>query len=178
MNSDLRRIVFIGILCAQGIVLGIVERSLPSPFVFAPGAKLGLTNIISVIALMTLPFNDCILLTFLRITITALLGGGLSMFLYTFAGSFLSLFLMKAILPAYSKFMSLLGVSMFGGVINNMGQLLIACILAESKYILLYLPVLTVMGMLAGLVVGLISEDLLKYMQMFSLIKRVVINER
>ena len=43
------RIVYIGLLVAQALVLHIVERSIPVPFI-TPGAKLGLANLITVIA--------------------------------------------------------------------------------------------------------------------------------
>lgn len=174
IDNNLKQDVFIGILCAQGIVLGIIERSLPSPLLFAPGAKLGLTNIISVIALVTLPFKDCILLTFLRVTLTSLISGGFSMFLYSFLGAFLSLFIMKLFLTFYPKILSIIGISVIGGIANNWGQLLMASLIAQSKYILLYQPLLTIMGIIAGLIVGIISNSLLKYIQTFSLIEHAL----
>ena len=47
------KIVYIGLLVAQALVLHIIERMIPVPFV-TPGAKLGLANLITVIALYTL----------------------------------------------------------------------------------------------------------------------------
>lgn len=79
-NSYLRTYVFTGILCSQGIILSVVEQMFPAPFFFAPGARLGLTNIITMVALMILPFKDCILLTFLRLVLAALMTGGTSTF--------------------------------------------------------------------------------------------------
>ncbi len=37
----LQRIIFISLLVAQGVVIGLVENMIPYPFAFAPGAKLG-----------------------------------------------------------------------------------------------------------------------------------------
>ena len=53
MNNTFR-LVLIGIFVAQSLVLYIIEGLLPVPFI-APGAKLGLANLITVIALYTLP---------------------------------------------------------------------------------------------------------------------------
>ena len=47
------KIVYIGLLVAQALVLHIIERMIPVPFI-TPGAKLGLANLITVIALYTL----------------------------------------------------------------------------------------------------------------------------
>ncbi|MBA1392872.1 heptaprenyl diphosphate synthase, partial [Lactobacillus sp. XV13L] len=80
-SKKLYNYVFTGILCSQGIILSVVEQMLPSPFVFAPGARLGLTNIITLVALVILPFSDCLLLTFLRLILTALMTGGTGTFL-------------------------------------------------------------------------------------------------
>ena len=51
-----QKLVYIALLAAQGVVIGLIERSIPFPFAFAPGAKLGLANLITIIAIFTLPF--------------------------------------------------------------------------------------------------------------------------
>ncbi|MBP2057750.1 heptaprenyl diphosphate synthase [Lactobacillus colini] len=170
-KQDLRQTVFLGILCAQGIILGIVEQSFPPIFAFAPGAKIGLTNIVTMIALLTLPFNDCIILTFLRVTLSALISGTLSTFIYAFLGAFLSLFAMKLFMIFYPRFMSIIGISIVGGIIHNLGQLIIASIVAQSWYIMLYLPVLAVMGIISGFMVGAASYYFLPYLNTFSFVK-------
>lgn len=178
-NRELERYVFVGILCAQGIIIGLFEQSFPPIFAFAPGAKLGLTNIITLLALIILPFRDCLLLTFLRVTITALISGGVSTFIYAATGAFLSLFLMKLFLFAYPKFVSLIGVSVIGGVSHNFGQLLIASLIAQSKYLLLYLPILTLSGIIAGILVGTGVSYLLRYVKALSFVqKNLLINRK
>ncbi len=52
--SHLRKIIFISLLIAQGVVLGLIENMIPYPFAFAPGAKIGLANLITIIALFTM----------------------------------------------------------------------------------------------------------------------------
>ena len=47
------KMVYISLLVAQALVLFIFERMIPVPFI-TPGAKLGLANIVIVIALYTL----------------------------------------------------------------------------------------------------------------------------
>ena len=36
-NSNLGKLVFIALLIAQGIILGLLEQAIPFPFTFAPG---------------------------------------------------------------------------------------------------------------------------------------------
>ena len=43
-----QRLVYIALLAAQAVIISILERAIPFPFAFAPGAKIGLANIILV----------------------------------------------------------------------------------------------------------------------------------
>lgn len=177
-KQNLSQTIFLGILCAEGIILGIIEQSLPPILAFASGAKIGLTNIITMIALLILPFNDCIMLTFLRVTLTALISGNVSTFIYAISGAFLSLIMMKLFMLLYPNLISIIGISIIGGTVHNLGQLLVASLIAQSWYVMLYLPILTIMGILAGIIVGITSSYLLKYVQAFSFVKKIFISER
>ena len=57
MNKN-KRLIYISLLAAQGVVITMLERAIPFPFAFAPGAKLGLANIITLLAIFTLPYKD------------------------------------------------------------------------------------------------------------------------
>ena len=169
-NNHLREYIYIAILCSQGIILGIIEQAVPPIFPFAPGAKLGLANLITVISLFTLPISDCVLLLYLRLVLTALISGGASLFLYSLAGSTLSFIAMLIVKKCYPKFMSIIGISIVGGAFHNLGQLLIAIWLAQAPSLILYLPVLTIMGILSGTLIGICSKFLLNHVQNFNFI--------
>lgn len=85
-----QKIVYIALLAAQGVVIGLIERSIPFPFAFAPGAKLGLANLITIISIFTLPVKDSFTVVWMRLLLTTLLGGTLSTFMYSCAGALLS----------------------------------------------------------------------------------------
>lgn len=75
-------IIILGLFIAQSLVLYIVEGMLPVPFI-APGAKLGLANLITVIALYSLPRKrDVCLILLVRIILATAFGGGINAFLY------------------------------------------------------------------------------------------------
>ncbi|WP_246487332.1 Gx transporter family protein [Lactobacillus corticis] len=167
----MQRNVWIGILCSQGIILGVVEQMFPALIAVLPGAKIGLTNVITLMALFTLPFSDCILLTFLRLILTSLITGGAATFIYSFAGAFLSLFMMKLASKMSPRVFSILGVSMIGGITHNFGQILVAYWISGAKSVLLYLPFLALSGLLAGLLVGLGGKVLLSHLNDSEFIK-------
>lgn len=169
-SDKLREYIFIAILCSQGIILGVIEQTMPSPFPFAPGAKLGLANLITVISIFTLPLSDCILLLYLRLVLTSLITGGASLFLYSLMGASLSFLGMVLIKKLYPKFITIIGISIVGGILHNWGQLLIASWMAQTTSIYLYLPILTIMGILSGTVIGIFSQILLNHVKNFNFI--------
>lgn len=163
MNSlRLRRIIFISLLVAQGVIIGLIENMIPYPFAFAPGAKLGLANLITIIAIFTMPKKDSFKLVVLRLILTTLLGGTVSTFLYSFSGSMLSYLVMLLIKTLGPKRVSIIGISGAGGFMHNVGQLITASWIAQSWSVLLYLPVLSFFGILSGFAIGLAANYLLR----------------
>ncbi|MDO6298738.1 MULTISPECIES: Gx transporter family protein [Enterococcus] len=160
--SRLQKIIFISLLVAQGVVIGLIENMIPYPFAFAPGAKLGLANLITIIALFTMPKRDSFLLIWLRLILTTLLGGTVSTFLYSMSGSLLSYFGMLLVKQLGPKRVSIIGISAAGGFLHNVGQLVTASWIAQSWNVMLYLPVLAFFGILSGIAIGIAANYLLQ----------------
>ncbi|MBQ7507350.1 MAG: Gx transporter family protein, partial [Lachnospiraceae bacterium] len=57
--------------------------------------------------------------------------------------------------------LGILPVSTFGGVLHNLGQLLIAFLFIPSFNLLYYLPVLLFFGAGAGFLVGVLAQEIL-----------------
>lgn len=158
-----QRLVYIALLAAQAVIISLVERSIPSPFFFMPGAKIGLANIITCIALYTLSVKDAGKVVIIRIILATLLGGTLSTFLYSSAGALLSFLSMLAIKNLRFLPVSLIGISMTGAVFHNVGQLLIASWIAQTPAVMLYLPVQSVIGIMTGFAIGITANYLIKH---------------
>lgn len=121
-----RRLVYIALLAAQAVVISLLERAIPFPFAFAPGAKLGLANIITCISLYTLSAKDTFMIICIRLVLSTLLGGTISTFMYSAAGAILSFLGMWLVQQLGPKRVSIIGVSVTGGILHNVGQLVIA----------------------------------------------------
>ena len=119
MNKN-KRLIYISLLAAQGVVITLLERAILFPFAFAPGAKLGLANIITLLAIFTLPYKDSFKVVWMRLLISTLLGGTLSTFLYSFAGAFLSYGGMLLVRLLGPKRVSMIGISATGGILHNL----------------------------------------------------------
>lgn len=153
--------LYIAMLAAQGVIIGLLERMIPTPFVFAPGAKLGLSNLVILMAIFTLPNKQSFNVLWIKLFVTTLLGGTVSTFLYSCMGSLLSYIGMLLVKKLGAKRVSLIGVSIIGGVLHNVGQLIVASTMAKTFTVLLYLPFLSMSGILAGFAVGLAGNFLL-----------------
>ena len=53
-------------------------------------------------------------------------------------------------------------VSVTGGILHNIGQIAMACLILETAALRYYLPFLLVSGIIAGVVVGLVSAVLVQ----------------
>ena len=165
------RIVITSLFVAQSLVLYVIGGMLPVPFI-APGAKLGLANLITVIALYALPRQkDVCLILLLRIILATAFGGGINAFLYSVAGAAFSLGSMMLLKKA-GKF-SLLGVSAAGGIFHNLGQVLVAAAVVENIKIMLYLPILAVAGTGTGILIGVTAWITLRHLQKLPVYKRM-----
>lgn len=150
---------YFGVFTALALIFSYVETLIPI-HIGIPGVKLGLANLIVVIALYRIGVRESYVLSVLRVILAGFLFGNLFAILYSLAGGLFSLTVM-AFLKKTEKF-SVLGVSMAGGVFHNIGQLMMATIVLESLSITYYLPVLLISGIVTGLLIGIVANEMLK----------------
>src|SRR5690625_4135838 len=98
----------------------------------------------------------------MRLLLTSLLGGTLSTFMYSFAGSYLSFLGMVLVKQLGPKRVSFIGISATGGILFNVGQLIVASLIAGSFSVMLYLPILSFAGIIAGIIVGIAGNYMMK----------------
>ncbi|MBC2580947.1 Gx transporter family protein [Clostridium sp. DJ247] len=158
------RMIYIGLLVAQALVLYIVEGMIPVPFI-TPGAKLGLANLVTVIALYTFDNNrDAFLVVILRLILSTIFGGNLSSFIYSAAGAILSYYVMIFVKKVGKDKLSIIGVSASGAVFHNVGQLIAASAIVNNIDVMLYLPVLSIAGIGTGIFIGITANYVVRHM--------------
>ncbi|MBP3727600.1 MAG: Gx transporter family protein [Pseudobutyrivibrio sp.] len=150
-----KRIACLGLFIALAFVLSYVEYLLPLN-IGIPGAKVGLANLVVMVALYTLGKKDAALLSVVRVVLVGFTFGNLAMMLYSMAGALLSFVVM--LIAKRTKLFSIAGVSVLGGVFHNVGQIIVAMFALETASLLYYLPFLIVIGTISGIVIGVISS--------------------
>lgn len=153
------RVAYFGVFTALALIFSYVESLIPIQ-IGIPGVKLGLANLMIVIALYKMSLKETYLLSITRVVLSGFLFGNMFAILYSLAGGLLSLTVM-AVLKKAGGF-SVMGVSIAGGVFHNIGQLIIALIVVETFSVAYYIPVLLIAGVITGLLIGIAANETLK----------------
>ena len=149
------------ILISMSLTMFLLESLIPMP-ILPPGAKLGLSNIIIIVALYILPSEiDALIILNLRIILSSIFVGSPTVLLFSISGGLLSFILM--LIVKRSERFSIIGVSTAGGFFHNVGQILIAIFVMDSWQIVNYLTVLGICGVLTGILIGIISNEVVKH---------------
>lgn len=154
-----KKIAYLGLLIALAFVFSYIEFMIPVN-IGIPGAKLGLANLVILVALYTLNEKDAFVLSMIRIVLVGFTFANLASMLYSLAGGMLSYLAM--LLAKKSKKFSITGVSVIGGIFHNVGQIIIAICVVKTASLIYYLPLLIVAGIAAGVAIGILGAMVTK----------------
>ncbi|MCR5182581.1 MAG: Gx transporter family protein [Clostridia bacterium] len=164
-DSRTRLVAISAMFAALALIFSYIEFLIPLP-VPIPGIKLGLANLVILIAIVRMDFRHAFAINAARILLAGLLFSGVFGMIYSFAGGVLSIVVMYLLYR--TGLFSLVGISMAGGVAHNLGQLLTACVLLQNTAILSYFPVLLFSGLISGIAIGFLAYIIEKRLPSFS----------
>lgn len=157
-----KKIAYTGMFTALAFVFSYIESLLPINIGIA-GVKLGLANLVVIVALYLTSVKAACILSLVRIVLTGFTFGNPASMIYSLAGGTLSLGVM--VLAKKFKFFSVTGVSVLGGVFHNIGQILVAIVVVETASLLYYLPILILSGTVAGVLIGILASVIIKHLE-------------
>ena len=149
------------LLVAAALALSYMERFIPLNLVVPlPGVKLGLANIVTMLALYFLDTKQGFTILVLRCVLGSVFGGGVSGLAMSLTGGVLAYGVMALAkkLPLFSVY----GVSILGAAAHNIGQILAAMVLMNSRYIGAYLTYLLVVALFTGFATGAAGAGVLR----------------
>jgi len=152
--NKLQRYIFLSLLTAGALILSIIEGMIPLPYI-APGAKLGLSNIVTMSVIVVFGFKDALLVVVIRCILLMLVATNPVTFIYSIVSGIMSTIVMS-IGCKYFKKLSLIGVSVLGAMTHNASQIS-AAILFSTANLYYYLPVLSFVSIFTGCFVGYTS---------------------
>ncbi len=153
------KVAKIGMFIALAMALSWAERFL-FPVVIAPGFKIGLANIITIIVLVLYGVKSAFSVVIIRSLLSALLFAGFSSLPYSLFGGVAAL--LSMILISKVKGITFVGIAVTGAFFHNLGQVTVAAIIMSNIYIFTYLGVLGIASVVVGLFTGVISGICIK----------------
>lgn len=160
MNRS-RMIARSALMIALALVLSYTERLIPLQMLIPlPGVKLGLANIVTMIALYLLGGKNALVILVLRCILGNMFGGGFTSLLFSLTGGLLALGAMA--LAKKCRALSIYGVSVLGAAAHNIGQILSSMMLMHSVYIAAYLPYLLGVALMTGLATAACASGVLR----------------
>ena len=151
-----KRITLYSIFIALGLALSVLESLVPVQLLVPlPGIKLGIANIITLLALSLFGFNSALIILVLRCILASALFGSLTSFLFSICGGVLAITIMTVLFKK-CKMVSFIGISIAGAAAHNTGQIFAAAIAMKSFYIFAYLPILLIASIITGGIIGLV----------------------
>lgn len=167
-----KKLTFLAIMTAVSLIMFLLEALIPLP-VPLPGVKLGLSNIISVCILFLIGRRAAFAVLFLRIFLGALITGQLGGIAYSLCGGLLSLSVLCLLRPIL-KNSQLRVAGVLGGALHNIGQIAAAMVITQTPAIIVYLPILLLCGMVAGLFTGLCAQFLYHRLHKIKLLEDIL----
>lgn len=150
-SKDLARAA---ILLAVALILGFLETLLPPIFPMLPYARIGLGNAAVLLALLWLGVPYAAVILVLKCVVIGVFSGAPTMILYSLAGGVLSFTVMAVLLRIGAN--GLPAISAAGGIMHNVGQILVAMAITNVGGIAILLVYLSLFGAVAGGVIGVI----------------------
>lgn len=159
-NQNGRRLLSLAVLTGLGVVLHRLEILLPLP---SPWVKLGLANIMSLIALVFLGFRAAVTVTVLRVFLGSILVGTFMSptFFLSLAGGLAGVCAMGLTYRKGSGPFSLVGVSVAAAFTHTAAIFLCVYFFFISQGAFLkFLPVFLILSLGAGILTGSMAETL------------------
>lgn len=163
-KSSVTELTLCAILISMALVLSYIERFIPLQMVIPlPGIKLGLANVVTLMALFFLGKKDAFTILILRCILGSIFGGGISGLAFSMTGGLFSMIIM-CIFKSF-KGISIYGVSVLGAAAHNIGQILVAVLWMGSVYVIGYLPYLLIVSVFTGMATGSVCRGVFRILK-------------
>ena len=174
---DTQKMVRLSLLVSLATVLGILESPLRIPLL--PWLKLGLANIITLVALTMYGTREAVTVACVRALLVAIFAGTLPMLPISFPAALISSLSMGGLRGISGQRLSVIGLSVSGAVAHNMTQLLVVYIMVivlpdsalslSRSNIMFVTSLLILTAVAAGTVTGLIARYLIRRLRFIAL---------
>ena len=156
-----QKLTLFAMLCALAIVFHYVESMVVIPLP-VPGFRLGLTNILSLIALYYFDARALFTIGIVRVLFASLLSGMLfaTSFWLSLSGMLLSALTMT--IARRCSCFSIYGVSVLGSAAHCVAQVMVVTWIYQQFFMQALLPILVALSIPTGLLIAMLADQVLK----------------
>lgn len=158
---SIRKIAVMSMFLALSLIIFIFESYIP-PIVPIAGVKLGLANMITLIAMIVIGRKEAFIILILRIFMGGIFTGNTVAIIYSLSGGVLCFFI-EALIVKKFEINQVWVVSIIGAVVHNMGQIAAAVFITGTIHIVWYMTILALSGIICGAVTGVCAVMMLKH---------------
>lgn len=162
MNANVRRLVMSAFFAALALVVFVVEAQFPPLFI--PGAKLGLSNIFSLFALVLYGPGEALAVVLVRTLLGSLITGSVGSLVYSLTAGLIAVAAEAPLVKFVFPRISIVAVSVTCAVLHNIVQCALFVAVNGAPQMLAYMPYLALIGVPSGALVGLAVYLLIRHL--------------
>ena len=147
-----RRVATLSVLTAMGLITFMIESLFPP--LFLPGAKMGISNVFSLLTLFVMGPTEALILVLVRTTLGSIFTGNMSTLMYSMTAGVVSVAVSSVLVEFVYPRVSIVAISVVAAVMHNLTQNLVFCLVSDTPQMFAYMPWLALLGVVAGIIVG------------------------
>ncbi len=150
-----RRVALCGLFLALALIVSLIESYIPPIIPALPYAKIGLGNVVLLACFLLLGVGEGYAVLVLRCLLNAVFSANMASLIWSFPSALVAYTIM--VLLAKTKFFSICGLSVVGGIVHNTIQICVASAVV-ARGVFVYLPYMMLAGAIAGFVTGILCH--------------------
>ncbi len=160
-NKHTKRVALLGIMGALALALSFLESLIPALPGLPPGAKPGLSNIVTMFLASSSGIADAFFITVLKAVFAGITRGATAMFMSA-SGGLLSTVAACILLRSKKSNIGYIGIGIICAVCHNIGQLISACLISGTPSLIFgYGPLLLIFAVATGFVTGTVLKTVI-----------------
>lgn len=157
MKISVKEIALMAVLTAVSLTIFVIEAQFPLSVM--AGIKLGLSNIVTLIAMLFIGRRDAGIILAMRIVLATAFYGTFVSFVFSVTGGVFAFAVMALTVNRLDKH-KIWVVSVLGGIFHNIGQLTAACFIIGQSAVFGIAPYLIISGIVTGFFTGICTQRL------------------
>lgn len=160
MKFSIKTVTITAVLSAFALISFMLESLIPP--IFIPGARLGLSNLFVLLALIILGTKSAFAVFTVKILLGSIFAGNISMIMYSLPSGIISLAFEILLVKLWGNKLSLVAISTGAAVINVTIQNFVYVLITNTPSLIVYLPYLALISVFTGAFVGIVCQIIIR----------------